>query len=208
VARWIGRSGILSRSSLRLGDPGEFARRFRDLGRFIPFDRLPDLAPPPGSFNLSAPSLPGGDWSLPSLPESASGEGAGRLFLWIVLVAVTAVILWKGWAWQAQARRARKAAWQLGPWPVDPARVATRQDLVRAFEYLACLRLGVAALVRHHLDLAAGLGGGAGPRQAAADHLGRLYEQARYAPPEEPLPPADLGQARRELCLLAGVAVA
>jgi hypothetical protein len=36
-------------------------------------------------------------------------------------------------------------------------------------------------------------------------NLAGLYEQARYAPPEQPLPPADIDTARDDLRLLAGV---
>jgi hypothetical protein len=91
--------------------------------------------------------------------------------------------------------------------------VATRQDLVRAFEYLALLVLGPAARACHHLDLAALLGERApvlnpDVRRGAASALARLYEQARYAPGDEPLGEDDLAAARRDLCLLAGVAAA
>jgi hypothetical protein len=85
--------------------------------------------------------------------------------------------------------------------------VRTRDELVRAFEYLALLRLGPAARHRNHREIAADLGAG-GPRSAAAERLAGLYEQARYAPPDEVLPDADLAAARADLCLLAGVAAA
>ena len=48
--------------------------------------------------------------------------------------------------------------WKLGPWPVDPQRIRTREELVRAFEYLALLSLGPDARNRHHRDLAQRLG--------------------------------------------------
>jgi hypothetical protein len=38
--------------------------------------------------------------------------------------------------------------------------------------------------------------------------LARLYERARYAPEAEPLTQQDLATARRDLCMLAGVATA
>ena len=98
-------------------------------------------------------------------------------------------------------------AWKLGPWPVDPAKVATRQDLVRAFEYLALLKLGRTARSWNHLEMAAGLAGNPGEpadkRRQAADHLAVLYERARYAPGDEPLADEDVNAARRHLCLLA-----
>ena len=45
-------------------------------------------------------------------------------------------------------------------------------------------------------------------QQAAAERLARLYEQAKYAPPEEPLTEAELADARGDLSYLAGVAAA
>jgi hypothetical protein len=42
-------------------------------------------------------------------------------------------------------------------------------------------------------------------RRRAAEQLAAVYEQARYAPPNEPLAESALATARRDLCLLAGV---
>src|SRR5205814_1099425 len=109
---------------------------------------------------------------------------------------------WKALSLSRREGNAAEAGWRLGPWPVRPERVASRGDLVRAFEYLACLLLGPKALTRHHLELGADLGAteAATPaRRAAAARLARLYEQARYAPPDEPLPDGDLPGARRDL---------
>jgi hypothetical protein len=123
------------------------------------------------------------------------------------------VLLWK---LLGGARRTpvagQSAAWQLGPWPVNPADVATRQDLVRAFEYLSLLLLGPAARAWNHVEIAGKLSVSDDPaatqRRNAASQLAALYEQARYAPPNEPLPENHLSDARRNLCLLAGVAAA
>jgi len=98
--------------------------------------------------------------------------------------------------------------WRLGPWPVRPEAVRTRDELVRAFEYLALLLLGPAARTRNHEEIAAGLGEQDVSRRAAAERLAGLYEQARYAPPDEVLPDTDLAAARADLSLLAGVAAA
>jgi hypothetical protein len=95
---------------------------------------------------------------------------------------------------------------------VDPAQVATRQDLIRAFEYLSLLRLGPAARSWNHRAIAARLSAepsdAAAERRCAAAHLAGLYERARYAPPGDPLPDGEVRDARRDLCLLAGVAAA
>src|SRR5581483_12253552 len=124
----------------------------------------------------------------------------------------------------AQSRRAGKRddGWRLGPWPVDPAAIKTREELIQAFEYLSLLNLGPAARNWNHLAIADGLRNtrpSAVPSTAAlerstpasgaaADELASLYEQARYAPPSDPLPDTALITARRDLCLLAGVSSA
>jgi hypothetical protein len=97
---------------------------------------------------------------------------------------------------------------------VNPAAIRTREDVVRAFEYLALLRLGPGARPRHHRDLALKLGGSeavalAPPdRRRAALELAELYERARYTPPQDPWPESAVTAARRNLCSLAGVAPA
>jgi hypothetical protein len=166
--------------------------------------------------NWKMPSV-GGDWSAPSLPslpamEASPAEAAeqgGTALLWVGLLALAVMVIWKVLS-RSRARAALAAAQAMGPWPVPPAAVRTREELVRAFEYLALLVLGPAARTRNHLDVAEGLGAvpalDADRRREAAGHLARLYEKARYAPGDEPLPEAELAGARRELSLLAGVA--
>jgi hypothetical protein len=97
-----------------------------------------------------------------------------------------------------------------GPWPVSPNKVATSDDLIRAFEHLAILRLGDTASVCNHLAIASGLEE-ATPGEdgrAAAHELARLYERARYEPDATPFAEADLMAARRDLALLAEGAAA
>ena len=98
--------------------------------------------------------------------------------------------------------------WRLGPWPVSPGAVRTREQLVRAFEYLSLLLLGPAARTRHHHDLARQIGDqpdmDPDRRKEAAQALAGLYEQARYAPPQDDLSEEQLDRARRELRRLAG----
>jgi hypothetical protein len=126
--------------------------------------------------------------------------------IWIAIGIVAVAAVWK---LLADRRAARTAAglsgWRLGPWPVDPAQVTTREELIRAFEYLSLLRFGRAARSWNHRAIA----GRWGDQSAeAAQHLATLYEKARYAPPADPLPDDAVRDARRDLCLLAGVATA
>jgi hypothetical protein len=179
-----------------------------DLSRLkLPTPSLPSLPRPELNLslprmNLGSPSLDGG---LPSM-GGASGLAVSQALLWALLAVLVGGLLWHLRARVALARHGAPAGWQLGPWPVNPAQIATRADLVLAFEYLALLRLGREARAWNHCEIAGQLGGLNSEQGRAAGELASLYEQARYAPDDEPLAPSDLDAARRNLCLLAGVA--
>jgi hypothetical protein len=132
------------------------------------------------------------------------------VLLWILVGTVLLAAFWKILAGRlGQAASGAEAGWKLGRWPVNPAAVTTREEMVRAFEYLTLRCLGPAARCWNHLEIAAQLGGDRNvARQQAATHLAGLYEQARYAPPEERLPGTELEAARRHLCFLAGASAA
>jgi hypothetical protein len=145
-------------------------------------------------------------------PQGAGG-GAGlwQVVLWLGVIIAGGLILWQVLSRLKTGGRdpAASAGWHLGPWPVNPSRVATRAELIQAFEYLSLLLLGLPARTWNHRDLAVGMGGaatgGSGERAKAADRLAMLYEQARYAPDAESSPGPALAEARRDLCFLAGV---
>ena len=163
------------------------------------FGRLPARA---SSNESHAPSSSApGTWGF-----DAPGRGSWTAVLWIVIAIVAGAALWK----LLTDRRAAQSAtglsgWRLGPWPVDPAQVTTREELIRAFEYLSLLRFGWAARSWNHRAIAKRFGD---QMAEAAQHLATLYEKARYAPPADPLPDDEVRDARRDLCLLAGVATA
>jgi hypothetical protein len=140
-----------------------------------------------------------------SLPP-ASAIDRGLQLLWAVLVVVAGILVWRllGGYVPGTGRSARRS-WRLGPWPVAPGAVASRQDVIQAFEYLSLLSLGPTAQSRNHLDLAAELGQTALDRRRSADRLAAVYEQARYTPKDEPISADALAAARNELCFLAGV---
>src|SRR5262249_23562530 len=76
--------------------------------------------------------------SAAQLPStSTSGEG----LIWAVAVVAFAIAGWKLFSTSRKAEN-RANIKALGPWPVAPSAIANRDDLVRAFEYLAVLRLG------------------------------------------------------------------
>jgi hypothetical protein len=211
------------------------AEKWAGLGRAVPLDRLwpekgfswprslipdslpnwhfPETGPRPGS---------GATFTVPrsGMPDLSERDGWRGLWMLAILLAL-GLVLWKALGRTPAGSRGDGAgAWKLGPWPVHPTAVQTRDELIRAFEYLSVLHLGPAARHWHHLAIASGLGqlssqvvsaggrsGDSAERQRAADQLASLYEQARYAPPTEPLLEAALTTARRDLCLLAGVPV-
>src|SRR5207302_10815329 len=139
--------------------------------------------------------------------------------LWmLVILTALGFVLWKTLRTAPAHGVAGGDAWRLGPWPVQPTAVQTREELIQAFEYLSILRLGPVARHWHHWTISSGLSQSAGDaipvrgqgnfsaeRRQAAEQLALLYERARYAPPAESLPEAALATARRNLCLLAGV---
>lgn len=168
------------------------------------------------------------DWGLPSVggsvditlpdvglsdisPSSAEGNIVWPVFLVLAAVVVLVLVLRRQprLGWHASGSKNRR--WQLGAWPVSPTAVRLRAELISAFEYLAMLQFGPEACLWTHHTIADRLGHArstaSAERRKAARRLAAIYEQARYAPPDEPIAEADLAAARRDLCLLAGVAL-
>jgi hypothetical protein len=202
----------------RLGNMADFAERgarlfdnFGGLGN-IPTPSLPDMKLPSVSFG-GMPSL-----QLPTLGTPSAGGGGGfgfvRVVVWIAGLAILGLLAWLLWQRFAHPPASESAGkgWRLGSWPVNPGRVATREELIQAFEFLSVLLLGQAARTWNHLDIAASMGGDgkstSAEQRTAAHRLGSLYEEARYVPGVESLSPEALADARRNLCFLAGVAAA
>jgi hypothetical protein len=150
--------------------------------------------------NMPTP-VPGG-WGAPG---AGGGVSFGMVFVWVGVGVVVLILLWKFLPQlKLGGRVAANQGWQLGPWPVDPNRVSTRADVVKAFEFLSLLRFGLDVRTWNHRDIASALGTEVGQRQAA-EELAGVYELARYTPDDERLPEASLAAARRDLCFLAGM---
>jgi len=162
--------------------------------------------------NFKPPAMPNvGGWSASPVVSAAPsvGDSDGMLdgMIWVAVLALIGAAAWMAYAAaRRQTAAARSKDWAPGPWPVLPSQVSTRQDLIRAFEHLAYLCLGRTARTLNHLDVASRLGRSGEDRAAAAGRLAHLYEQARYAPPDEPLPADELTAARGDLTALAGAA--
>ena len=77
--------------------------------------------------------------------------------------------------------------------------------MVLAFEYLSVLICGPTAKTWTHNTIAEALSELAATHGETAVMLARLYELARYAPLDEALTTAELAEARRLICSLAGM---
>jgi hypothetical protein len=153
------------------------------------------------------------DWSrtmpaggAPSWPRFGYAGDSWLPVILFGLIAAGALVLW--WLWP-KLTAGREAAPRplpgLGPWPVDPRRIADREALVRAFEYLSVLLCGQGVKTWNHVVIASALEKAVPQAEALAEPLAKLYALARYTPADEPLPPAAIAEARGYLCELAGV---
>ena len=137
---------------------------------------------------------------------------------WPTVAAVVGAIVVAGFLGRRMAGRvggrwsnANAAARLAGPgrWPIDPRSISTRDDVVRAFEYLAVALCGVGSMTWHHERIAAELPTHlpeSFPHDAVETLVGQ-YEVAKYAPADEPFPPASVASVRELFCRLAGVRV-
>jgi hypothetical protein len=161
-----------------------------DLSRYAPNMRIP-------RFEMNAPTLP----SAPRFgPPDVEARSAATALLAGIGAAIVIVTIWR--LFGGRLSPAVGGLQPLGPWPLDPAQVANRAELIQAFEYLSLLRCGEPARTWNHRAIADRLGGTESDRRMAADQLAELYEQARYAPTASGEP--DWSAARGPLSLLAG----
>lgn len=151
------------------------------------------------SINISKPNVGAG-----GLPSARSAAEVGKVIVGVGLLVVVALVFFKMKARQASAAMLAAGEFDLGPWPVAPGQVASREDMIRSFEYLGLRDCGPLAMCWNHLEVAQHLAGAEHDRQEAAALLARGYEWARYAPEQEPLSNDLLTAYRRNLCFLAG----
>ncbi len=151
---------------------------------------------PPSS---SGSGFGGGDWGI-------GGLGGSWLPFVLLALVILGVVIW----FQLKNLQGRDAVVAvagdgLGPWPVDPRAINTREDVVKAFEYLSVLICGPSARNWTHSTIAEALADLATTHGETAVMLARLYELARYAPLDEPLTHDEVLEARKLVCALAGV---
>jgi hypothetical protein len=182
------------------GNPGEVIKNWPALDWL----KLPESAP--AHFPGAIPSIDS-YFGAPSISLRGTKQTGESLLMFFALTAFAAAAIYLVWKLLGRFVETgpRKVAFApLGPWPCPPNQVATRAQLIAAFEYLALLILGTQARTANHRNIAAKLGE-TPERRRAADELARLYEKARYAPAAGELQPPVVAAARRDLCLLAGM---
>jgi hypothetical protein len=180
---------------------GEALERLRHLPR-PNVERLKGKLRLPGWSGISMPSLQG----TPSLP-TMSGPSLPSLGRGMMLILAALLVGLVAWHFLGRRRKALAAAADdgLGPWPVRPDAVATRGELVRAFDYLALWKLGADVRSWNHQAIAHRFVERSPIFAGVAVSLAALYEQARYTDGAEPLTPADRDLAQRCLVQLAEV---
>jgi hypothetical protein len=165
-----------------------------------PMGRLPVSLP---RWRFSPPRLGGFNPGLGGGPRLGGGPSLGgapdTALAWALVPVLLGLLAWLFYRQLGRAPGSVESARRLGPWPVDPARIATRTELIQAFEYLARFRLGDEVLSWNHRAVAQRLGQDRGADDAGA--LAQLYELARYTVGDEALAPSEQTAARR--CLAA-----
>jgi hypothetical protein len=167
----------------------------------------------PEQFKLNFSGINASNVRLPNLdlggPRGASSAmpvlGSIAEWLPVLYVAIAALVVFA----IVRVLRARRilsgAAAAAGPWPLAPGSVGSREQLIRAFDYLAVLRCGRKAETWHHRAVASHLPRNDAERDPVRE-LAALYERARYAPDVGELPEEELAQARRHLRTLSEAA--
>jgi hypothetical protein len=173
-------SGTFSRY---LSEAGDFVRRqsgvWDKMGSFFREAPLPSLS------NIRGPSV-----SMRAAPAVDSASWLPSLLSLLMLAVIILLMCRRGFGSNSLHDSGEGGEWRLGPWPVPPGAVSTRQDVIRAFEYLALLCLGPAAAACHHRQLAERLAG-LTPHPNPPPQRGREKE----GPPHngrEPLSPSPL----------------
>lgn len=161
---------------------------------------------PPSNPPIPQPHLPeaSSNWSFGGGGSMGGLSGSWMTVLLLGFVFLGALLLW----WYLKETKTPGDGVQrngLGPWPIDPRAINSREDVVKAFEYLSVLICGPSAKMWTHGTIAEALTDLTIAQGEVAMKLARLYELARYAPIEEPLTRVEVIEARHIVCDLAEV---
>jgi len=121
---------------------------------------------------------------------------AGAIFL--------AVLLFRKWKLHQEEKAAAMHAMRNG---VDFDAIRTRDQLVHAFDHISLDQIGDDARTWNHRVIADQFAEVKPAHAEPADQLAGLYERARYAPLDEDLTAGEFSDARRDLRVIAEVAV-
>ncbi len=146
-----------------------------------------------GGFGGGAPSVGG---------AAAGGGTALAVIVGIAGGIVLLIVLLRKWQLKREAQATLAQAGRAG---YDFSGVRTREQLVTAFDTVSIDRIGDEARAWNHRVIADQFGVVQPGNLEPANELGGLYEQARYAPPDEDLQPVEYAAARKDLGALAGV---
>lgn len=147
----------------------------------------------------------GGGGGGPSFGGGGGGAAGGGTALAVIAGIAAAVFLAILFLRKWQLRREAALA-GAGPahGPLDFSGVRTREQLVQAFDTVSLDQCGAEARAWNHRVIADQMGDARPAIAAPAADLGRMYEVARYAPPDEDLRPAEYVEARKDLSVIAG----
>ncbi len=149
--------------------------------------------------DVDTSDIPTPDLGAPGVPSLSQGT------TWILFILLCLLVGWRLLRWNKRKTPGAQARPDLGPWPIRPEAVATRADLVRAFDYLALWTLGLAVASWNHHAVARRWREQAPGCAATAQALALLYEQARYTAGADALTETERVLARRSLLQIAEV---
>jgi len=148
--------------------------------------------------------MPAPDIDGPSMPSFGRLPSVSNAVTWLLIVAVVVLVGWQLLRWTRRGSLPTDPRAALGPWPIQPGAVATRSDLVKAFDYLALLTLGPDVASWNHCAVAQRWCEKASAHAALVHDLASAYESARYTHGADELPANVRDQVRKSLALLAG----
>ncbi|HEV3142993.1 MAG TPA: hypothetical protein VGZ47_03815, partial [Gemmataceae bacterium] len=113
----------------------------------------------PKAPNVNAPDLPHGPQmagigAAPSGGDMLELGKAGSIIVTLLAVLVGGFLLWRFLLKPLSQVRLKPGDNRVGDWPINPWLIRTREELVKAFDYLALMKCGLPAKMWHHHEVA------------------------------------------------------